>query len=71
MADTEPTAPDSPAVVDLEALSRVEAELTDVEVALQRLDEGTYGTCEVCSAPLADDVLEAEPTARRCQAHAA
>jgi RNA polymerase-binding transcription factor DksA len=71
MADTEPTAPDSPAVVDLEALSRIEGELTDVEVTLQRLDDGTYGTCEVCAAPLPDDALEAEPTARRCQAHAA
>ena len=45
------------------------AGLDAVERALDRLDEGTYGTCEVCGAELADDVLAEDPTARRCPAH--
>jgi RNA polymerase-binding transcription factor DksA len=62
--------PEEPVVIDLAALSVVEAELNDVERALQRLDEGTYGTCEVCQAPLADDQLDAAPAALRCPSHA-
>src|SRR5690348_5612692 len=49
---------------DLSILERVEAELADVEHALSRLDEGTYGLCEVCGRPISDDRLEAMPAAR-------
>jgi RNA polymerase-binding transcription factor DksA len=56
-------------LLDLADLSRIELELTDVARALERLDEGTYGTCETCAAQLPDDVLEAEPAARFCQQH--
>ena len=62
---------DDASVPDLVELSRIEQELTDVERALRRLDEGSYGTCEVCSAALPDDVLADEPALRRCQEHAA
>ncbi|MGH9164096.1 MAG: TraR/DksA family transcriptional regulator [Acidimicrobiales bacterium] len=51
---------------DLSILERVEAELDDVEHALRRLDDGTYGTCEACGRPIADDRLEAMPAARFC-----
>ena len=47
----------------------VEAELDDVARALDRLDEGTYGTCEVCGAVLADEVLTGAPAARFCGEH--
>ncbi len=40
-----------------------------MEVALQRLDEGTYESCEACGAPLPPAVLEAFPAARRCVEH--
>jgi DnaK suppressor protein len=40
--------------------------LADVEVALQRLDDGIYGVCEVCGKPIGEARLEAMPTARRC-----
>ena len=56
---------------DLSILEQVEAELADVEHALRRLDEGTYGTCEVCGKPIPDDRLEAMPAARLCLAHQA
>ncbi len=48
----------------------IEAELDDVARALDRLDEGTYGTCEGCGAALADDVLAVSPAARWCDEHA-
>ncbi|MGD9727845.1 MAG: TraR/DksA family transcriptional regulator, partial [Nitrospiraceae bacterium] len=37
-----------------------------VEAALQRLDEGTYGICEDCLTPIKEDRLKAMPFARRC-----
>ena len=50
-------------------LDDVERALDDVERALLRLDEGTYGSCEICGAPIDDEVLASEPTARRCADH--
>ena len=51
---------------DLSILERVQAELADVEHALQRLDDGTYGTCEACGTVIDDSRLEALPAARFC-----
>lgn len=51
---------------DLSILENVEAELADVEHAIRRLDEGTYGTCEACGKPIDDARLEAVPAARFC-----
>jgi RNA polymerase-binding transcription factor DksA len=51
---------------DVSILEQVEAELADVEVALRRLDDGTYGTCEACGRVIGDSRLEAKPEARLC-----
>jgi len=51
---------------DLSILERVQAELADVEHALRRLDDGTYGTCEACGRPIGESRLEAVPAARFC-----
>jgi len=51
---------------DLSILEQVEAELADVEHALARLENGTYGTCEACGRPIDDDRLEAQPATRFC-----
>lgn len=45
-------------------------QLSDVEVALERIDDGTYGTCEVCGAEIAAARLEAMPSTRFCIDHA-
>src|SRR5438876_408008 len=37
---------------DLSILEQVEAELADVEHALRRLEDGTYGICEACGQPI-------------------
>ena len=51
---------------DLSILRQVESELADVEHALRRLDDGTYGTCESCGKPIPDERLDAMPAARFC-----
>jgi RNA polymerase-binding transcription factor DksA len=45
--------------------------LEEVDAALVRLAEGTYGTCEVCGKPIGADRLEAMPAARLCIVDAA
>lgn len=51
---------------DLSALEQVEAELGDVEHALDRLAEGTYGVCEACGRDIGEERLRAQPAARFC-----
>src|SRR5438477_1012037 len=40
--------------------------LAEVEHALGKFDNGTYGTCENCGQPINPDRLEAKPAARFC-----
>ncbi|HVM10816.1 MAG TPA: TraR/DksA C4-type zinc finger protein [Acidimicrobiales bacterium] len=51
---------------DLSILDEVEAELGEIEYALRRLDEGTYGTCEACGKQIPDERLDAMPATRFC-----
>ncbi len=44
--------------------------LVDVEHALAKLDDGTFGTCEQCGAPISEARLEAMPATRWCVQHA-
>ena len=46
-------------------LDGIERDLADVEVALARLDAGTYWTDEVSGGALPAELLEQHPTARR------
>ncbi|HEY5663279.1 MAG TPA: hypothetical protein VIS05_04505 [Ilumatobacter sp.] len=46
-------------------LDRIEADLAGVESALERLDAGTYWSDEVTGDPLPDELLIADPVARR------
>ena len=50
-------------------LSVSEGVLDDVERALARLDEGTYGACEACGGPIDEGRLARFPTARTCAGH--
>jgi RNA polymerase-binding transcription factor DksA len=52
----------TPEPLDVDAVA---ADLADVEIALARLDAGTYFTDEVTGEPLPTDLLERQPTARR------
>ena len=44
--------------------------LAEVERALAKMDDGTYGQCEVCGKQIAEARLEAMPAARFCIDHA-
>jgi RNA polymerase-binding transcription factor DksA len=50
-------------------LEQVQAELAAVDRALQRLDEGKYGTCEVCGDSITDERLSVMPATRFCIGH--
>jgi RNA polymerase-binding transcription factor DksA len=49
---------------DLSILDGLEAELAEIEAAIERIDHGTYGIDEVTGAPIDPDRLEAVPEAR-------
>jgi RNA polymerase-binding transcription factor DksA len=40
--------------------------LEDVELALRKLDDGSYGVCEICGKPIGAARLAAIPWARFC-----
>jgi len=45
---------------------QVDDELQEIEAAFQRLERGTYGTCQACGKPIGDERLEAMPATRFC-----
>jgi RNA polymerase-binding transcription factor DksA len=57
-------------VENLSLAANLRDQLSDVEAALARLDDGTYGTCEVCGKAVSAARLEAMPATRFCIDHA-
>jgi DnaK suppressor protein len=51
---------------DLALRDRNEHHLADVEAALVRLDDGTFGVCVRCGRPIAPERLDALPWAANC-----
>ncbi|MDH3275641.1 MAG: TraR/DksA family transcriptional regulator [Gammaproteobacteria bacterium] len=45
---------------------RREAMLRNIEAALNRVDDGSYGLCRNCDEPINPKRLEFDPTALRC-----
>jgi DnaK suppressor protein len=41
-------------------------QLREIDAALKRIDEGSYGDCERCERPINPRRLDADPTARLC-----
>jgi RNA polymerase-binding transcription factor DksA len=50
--------------------ARLRDQLDDVELALGKLDGGTYGRCEICGNQIGEARLEVMPAARFCIEHA-
>jgi RNA polymerase-binding transcription factor DksA len=44
----------------------VQQTLVDIEAALKKIEEGSYGVCEVCGEPIGAQRLSAIPWARLC-----
>ena len=53
---------------DIALVSRDLAELAEVEAAIARMADGSYGECSDCGLPIPAARLSAYPTARRCVA---
>jgi RNA polymerase-binding transcription factor DksA len=47
-------------------LAATRERIAEVDDALSRLDAATYGVCERCGQPIADERLVARPFARHC-----
>ena len=47
-------------------IEQARTRLTEIDAATARVADGTYGTCEVCGAPIPAGRLEARPVARTC-----
>jgi RNA polymerase-binding protein DksA len=45
---------------------RARQELADIDAAMRRLAQGSYGTCEGCGRPIAAARLAARPVTTRC-----
>lgn len=60
---------------DRDILIRLEereaTELRRIQAALERIDDGSYGLCQICGRPIPRDRLEELPTAFRCIDHTA
>jgi len=52
--------------LDVAEISRDAAELREVEAALVRMADGTYGACLECGQPIPYGRLAANPSAPRC-----
>lgn len=57
---------DETAELDLSMLIRESQELQDVEAALARISDGSYGSCTDCGEEIGRARLKAYPTAKRC-----
>lgn len=57
---------DGLAELDLAEVRHVLADLTEVDAALARMRDGTYGECVDCGIEIAPARLAVYPTARRC-----
>ena len=68
---TETDATSDDGVADEDGAHRSEVDAVDqlldeVELAMARLDDGTYGRCETCGVPIDDVELAAGPLVREC-----
>ena len=57
---------DEMVALDIAQVSRDVRELAEVEAALARIADGTYGTCIDCGAEIPAARLAVNPSARRC-----
>lgn len=60
------SSPDPAATTERKRVSALDAML-EIRRALDRLDDGTYGTCERCSVQITLSELQHDPTGRLCR----
>ena len=52
--------------LDIQEAGRDLEELNDIEAALRRMDDGSYGDCDECGQEIGFPRLNVQPTATRC-----
>lgn len=50
-------------------IAELEERLNDIKLALNKIQDGSYGACEVCSEPIEEDRLYANPSSKTCKIH--
>lgn len=50
-------------------VGNLETRLNNIEAALKRIEDDTYGYCKISNEPIEVDRLEANPAAETCKAH--
>ena len=50
-------------------LAALETRFNNIRRALKKIEDGTFGTCEVSGEAIETDRLDANPAARTCKAH--
>ncbi len=50
-------------------LDQLEKQLNNVKSALNKIETGEYGVCEVCGQDIEEDRLEANPSSATCKVH--
>lgn len=51
------------------AIDELETRLVNVQSALARIENGTYGVCEISNEPIEIERLNANPAAKTCMEH--
>lgn len=54
---------------ELAVQDQLDARLSDVDAALERIEVGTYGRCEACGKEIEPERLKARPATRYCLEH--
>lgn len=54
---------------DVAIVSTLDTQLMEINDALARIENGTYGTCKTCGKEIESDRLSANPSASTCKAH--
>lgn len=50
-------------------VNELETRLNNINAALQRIEDGTYGKCKISGGLIEEDRLEANPAADTCKKH--
>jgi DnaK suppressor protein len=56
--------------INVPLVEELEKRHKEIDSALEKMDKGTYGHCDVCKEPIDIDRLEANPAAATCVTHA-
>jgi len=50
-------------------VNKLEPRYRDIKLALDKIESGNYGVCEVCGEKIDEERLSANPAARTCREH--